>query len=166
VTTIAPGTASCYAHPASPPVGECRRCDRAICTTCAFEGVGDGGPFSGPTYFCADCMLAGPTAEQQRGAFVFGLGSIACFGLTVFLLGASILAVAAELVPAPREEFLWGVVGVVKFGLVLTGISLGLIGREKGRRGGALLALLGLIGNSALLLLLLGFAIAGSATKG
>ena len=155
--TTATLPASCYAHPASPATVECGRCYRPICSTCAFESPAGS--------FCADCMLAGPTVDQRRGALMLGIASVACFGIIFVAVAVGFLAPSAGIVPRSAITPMWTALSLLGFGLTLTGVATGLVGREKGKHSGALLATIGLVANGLLLLLLLLFAVMGSRMK-
>ncbi|HTS79036.1 MAG TPA: hypothetical protein VMH40_00430 [Myxococcaceae bacterium] len=162
-------TSACYAHPVSPAVGDCGRCGRPICTTCAFELAVPGSGTLLPTipgFFCADCMLAGPAPEQRRGALLFGLLSVTCFVIAFVAMGFMMFAAPAGLIERSSSEFLLGAIAIATFGLTLTGVTTGLIGRERGKHSGGTLALIGLIANGLFLALLIVFAVIGSRGKG
>jgi len=143
----------CYGHPDVPTGWLCSTCARPICETCTFDTAAG--------RICPDCITAGPSAQQRRSSAGYAFGSLASAagGVSVFI---AFMLMAAQ---GDNDQRLLNLVGYVALGLMLTGLALGLVGREHSRRTGSPLALIGAIANGLLLALYLILMIVGLASR-
>jgi len=140
-TLAAAQPVSCYAHLDVDATSDCERCDRKLCDVCAFETAAG--------KLCADCMTEGAGPSGAHRTLRYSVISIACASLGVVALG--ILFLGLQGLVGLSAGFL-GVTAFLSFGV---GFVCALSARDHARRTGSPLALIGLIGNGALLALYL-----------
>jgi len=128
---------SFYAHLDVDGINECQRCDRRLCDVCAFETAAG--------KLCVDCMTEGAGPSSAQRTLRYSVVSIVCATLGVVALGILFLGLK-DLVGLSA-----GFLGVMAFVSFAIGFICALSGRDHARRTGSPLALIGLIGNGALL---------------
>jgi hypothetical protein len=125
----------CHAHSSvEAPLG-CDHCSRPTCQTCVF--------LTEKGRFCPDCMSVGPAAGPKRSSLALALGSMAA-------AGAAVLALIGLLLLSGKGRSDQGTVTLLETAtsaFSLTGLTLGLMGRDAARRTGSPLPLMGIIGN-------------------
>lgn len=132
----------CVGHPDVVAVGRCDRCGRAICRLCSFT--------VGLRELCPNCIASGADPDLQKRAASRALWSVLLAVVTA--LGfVALMAIGAAGVDEKSSDALAGVLGMVILGCGLAGLTLGLIGREHGRRTGSPLAIIGTIANAVML---------------